>query len=144
MNKLAIAGAAAIAVAATVYLVTQRSPDTAETAAAPAEGAPIVQVSMPETLSEQAQIGQRAFEAVCAACHGQNAAGKQGFGPPLVHKIYEPSHHGDMAFFLAAERGVQAHHWSFGNMPPQQGLTRADVAGIVTYVRELQRANGID
>lgn len=28
-------------------------------------------------------------------------------------------------------------------MPPQTGLTRADVAAIVTYVRALQRANGI-
>lgn len=36
-----------------------------------------------------------------------------------------------------------AHHWTFGDMPPQTGLTRADVVAIVTYVRELQRANGI-
>ena len=107
-------------------------------------GSALEMVSLPETLSSEAQLGKRAFDAVCADCHGENGAGVDGAGPPLVHKIYEPSHHADMAFFMAVERGVQAHHWSFGNMPPQQGLTRADVAGIVTYVRELQRANGID
>ncbi len=49
-----------------------------------------------------------------------------------------------MAFYLAAQNGVRAHHWKFGDMPPQDGLTKADVAGIVTYVRELQRTNGIN
>jgi hypothetical protein len=39
--------------------------------------------------------------------------------------------------------GVQAHHWRFGNMPPVEGITRAEVATIITYIRELQRANGI-
>ena len=107
-------------------------------------GTALAAVTVRDSLSAEAQIGERAFDAVCAACHGDNGAGVDGSGPPLVHKIYEPSHHADMAFFMAVEHGVQAHHWSFGNMPPQQGLTRADVAGIVTYVRELQRANGID
>ena len=89
-------------------------------------------------------LGQRAFDAVCADCHGENAAGKMGFGPPLVHKIYEPSHHADMSFVLAVQNGVRAHHWQFGDMPAQSGLTQADVGGIITYVRELQRASGIN
>ncbi|WP_289151130.1 cytochrome c [uncultured Salipiger sp.] len=146
MNKIWIVGAviAIAAIGATVSVTRDKQTIPPQAAGAPKEGEPIVTVSLPESLSPEAQVGERAFGAVCADCHGENAAGKEGFGPPLVHKIYEPSHHGDMAFFLAAERGVQAHHWSFGNMPPQQGLTRADVAGIVTYVRELQRANGID
>ena len=29
-------------------------------------------------------------------------------------------------------------------MPPVKGLTRGDVAMIVAYIREVQRANGID
>jgi hypothetical protein len=49
-----------------------------------------------------------------------------------------------MSFYLAVQNGVRAHHWRFGDMPAQTGLTRADVAGIVAYVRELQRANGIE
>lgn len=108
------------------------------------QGAPIVQVTLPDQLSPEAQMGKRAFEAECAACHGANAAGQNGVAPPLVHRTYEPSHHSDMAFFLAAQNGVRAHHWPFGNMPPVQGVTRADVKAIVAYVRELQRANGID
>lgn len=145
MTKLALAGVAALALATGVYFTTAHS-ETAPTAqdAGPAEGSALVAVTLPDSLSAQARAGKQAFDAVCAACHGQNAAGKQGFGPPLVHPIYEPSHHGDGAFFVAAERGVRAHHWRFGNMPPQKGLTRADVTGIVAYVRELQRANGID
>ncbi len=29
-------------------------------------------------------------------------------------------------------------------MPPVEGITQAEVKSIVTYVREVQRANGID
>jgi len=107
-------------------------------------GAPIVEVVVPESLSANAKIGQRAFDTKCADCHGVNAAGQVGVAPPLVHKIYEPSHHGDQSFLLAARNGVRAHHWKFGNMPAVDGLTDADVKMIVAYVRELQRANGIN
>ena len=104
----------------------------------------MVQMRLPETLSEDAQIGKVAFEAKCAVCHGTNAAGQDGVAPPLVHKIYEPSHHGDGSFLVAVRNGVRAHHWRFGNMPPVDGLTEGDVKMIVAYVRELQRANGIN
>ena len=49
------------------------------------------------------------------------AAGHDGAGPPLVHKIYQPGHRSDMAFVLAAQNGVRAHHWPFGNRPPVEG-----------------------
>lgn len=115
-------------------------PDTS----AIADGAPIVAVNLPETLSPNAQIGQKAFNAICAACHGVNAAGQNGIAPPLVFKTYESGHHADEAFQRAVQYGVQAHHWNFGNMPPVKGLTRAEVQYIISYVRELQRANGIN
>ncbi|MBU2936481.1 MULTISPECIES: c-type cytochrome [Pacificibacter] len=108
-----------------------------------AQGA-LAKVLIPEMLSQNAQIGKRAFDAACAACHGANAAGQDGVAPPLVHKIYEPSHHGDDAFQRAAASGVRAHHWRFGNMPPVEGVTRGDVTMIIAYIRELQRANGIN
>ena len=104
----------------------------------------MVDVTVPETLSANAEIGKVAFEAKCAVCHGANAAGQDGVAPPLVHKIYELSHHGDAAFLLAAKNGVRAHHWHFGNMPPVEGVTDGDVKMIIAYVRELQRANGIN
>lgn len=108
------------------------------------EGGALADVLVPETLSQNAQIGKLGYEARCAACHGANAAGQDGVAPPLVHIIYEPSHHGDEAFQRAAELGVQGHHWPFGDMPPVEGVTRGDVTMIVAYIRELQRANGIN
>lgn len=108
------------------------------------EGDPIVEVALPSELSQTAEVGKRVFDTSCAACHGANAAGQNGVAPPLVHKIYEPSHHSDAAFLLAAKNGVRAHHWNFGNMPPVEGLTDADVKMVAAYVRELQRANGIN
>nr|WP_246100898.1 cytochrome c [Palleronia caenipelagi] len=104
----------------------------------------LADVVVPDTLSANAQVGKVAFEAKCAECHGENAAGKDKAGPPLIHKIYEPSHHGDASFLLAAQNGVRAHHWSFGNMPAVDGVTDGDVKSIIAYVRELQRANGIN
>lgn len=107
-------------------------------------GPAMVDVTVPETLSAKAELGKVAFDAKCAACHGLNAAGQDGVAPPLVHKIYEPSHHGDAAFLMAARNGVRAHHWRFGNMPPVEGVTDSDVKMIIAYVRELQRVNGIN
>jgi hypothetical protein len=52
-------------------------------------------------------------------------------------------HHGDYAFKSAVERGVRSHHWPFGNMPAQQQVKDFELARIVTYVRTLQKANGI-
>ena len=108
------------------------------------ENGVLANVLVPETLSQNAKIGQLGYEAKCAACHGANAAGQDGVAPPLVHMIYEPSHHGDEAFQRAAELGVRGHHWPFGNMPAVEGVTRGDVTMIIAYIRELQRANGIN
>lgn len=106
-------------------------------------GAALVAVSVPE-LSPAGAQGQAEFEANCAACHGVNAAGQDGVAPPLVHIIYEPNHHGDASFYRAVQQGVRAHHWRFGNMPPVEDISEQQVASIITYVRELQRANGIN
>lgn len=115
-------------------------PDTSEMQ----QGAPLAEIIVPVSLSENARIGQRAFEAKCAACHGQNAVGQNGVAPPLVHSIYRPGHHADAAFLIAARNGVRAHHWNFGNMPPVEGVTDGEVRMITRYIRELQQANGIE
>lgn len=113
---------------------------------APPEAVPtgeaLANVLVPD-LSPAAREGQAVFDRSCASCHGRNAAGQDGIAPPLVHKIYEPNHHGDMSFHLAAANGVRAHHWPFGDMPPVEGVTEPELDKIVLYVRELQRANGI-
>lgn len=99
-------------------------------------------LSIPELTTEE-RVGQTLFAANCAACHGENAAGSDQ-GPPLVHRIYESSHHGDMAFVLAAKQGVRAHHWRFGNMPAVEDVSEEEVLQITSYVRAIQRANGIN
>ena len=86
--------------------------------------------------------GEALYVANCAACHGSGADGTAK-GPPLAHRIYEPSHHADPAFVLAARNGVTAHHWSFGNMPPQPQVTDSQVGAITAYVRWVQRQRGI-
>lgn len=95
-----------------------------------------------KTAPAEFQAGEAKFNASCAVCHGKQAGGTD-HGPPLVHKIYEPNHHGDAAFQLAAAKGVRAHHWDFGNMPKIDGVTAEDVDQIVRYVRWLQRQAGI-
>jgi cytochrome c len=88
------------------------------------------------------QKGEAKFNANCARCHGERATGTKQ-GPPLVHKIYEPNHHGDLAFQRAVANGVRAHHWSFGDMPRVEGVTSDDVTEITRYIRWLQRQAGI-
>jgi mono/diheme cytochrome c family protein len=94
------------------------------------------------TLPPELQAGEAKFNANCSACHGQQGKGTQ-VGPPLVHKIYEPNHHGDAAFQRAAAVGVKAHHWEFGNMPKIDTVTTADVDEIIRYIRWQQRQAGI-
>jgi len=74
---------------------------------------------------------------------GKNAVGRKKVGPPLVHKIYETSHHNDMTFYRAVAMGVRGHHWMFGNMPAVENVSRDEVSAIITYIRELQRENNI-
>ena len=93
-------------------------------------------------LSVEAAAGAALFERNCMACHGRHASGSDQ-GPPLVHRIYEPNHHGDASFRLAVRRGVRSHHWQFGDMQPVDGVSDDDVVKITRYVRELQKANGI-
>lgn len=88
------------------------------------------------------QGGEAKFNASCAACHGARGVGTKQ-GPPLVHKVYEPNHHADVAFQRAVANGVRAHHWEFGNMPKVEGVTTEDVDHIIRYVRWLQREAGI-
>ena len=86
--------------------------------------------------------GEAKFQNFCSQCHGLQGKGTDQ-GPPLVHKIYEPNHHADMAFQRAAAQGVRAHHWKFGNMPKIEGVVPEDVTQIIGYIRWLQRQAGI-
>ncbi len=135
MRNLIIIAVVAIAAAGLYYWSS--SPSEIGT------GAALTKVQVPE-LGLREKAGMEVFNENCAVCHGQNAAGRDGAGPPLVHVIYEPNHHGDGSFHLAVKNGVRAHHWPFGNMPPQPRVSENEVDRVIAYVRALQRANGIN
>lgn len=86
--------------------------------------------------------GEQKFNANCAICHGIGGVGTT-HGPPFLHKVYEPNHHGDAAFQRAATTGVKAHHWQFGDMPKIDAVKPEDIDNIVRYVRWLQKQAGI-
>jgi len=145
MKAILILGAVVVAGGLAVVLWPGADAPTPGTASGPGEpGGPLAEVIVPDVLSANAQMGKVAFDVKCSACHGAAAAGQDGVAPPLVHRIYEPGHHGDEAFQRAAASGVTSHHWPFGNMPPIEQITRADVTMITAYIRELQQANGIN
>ncbi len=135
-KKLLVLGALACIIIAGIWFY----PVTREKTAT---GTPMVKVNVPADLADVAE-GKLAFDGNCASCHGKNASGSNGNGPPLIHKIYKPGHHGDMSFVLAAKNGTRAHHWKFGDMPPVEDISDTEVKKIIAYVRKLQRANGIN
>ena len=121
-------GAVALVGGVCVWMTSREAPD------------PTVRVP---ALSQTGRAGQVAFQQHCASCHGDVAQGT-ATGPPLVHAIYRPGHHADVAFELAVRRGARAHHWRFGDMLPQPTVPVGAVGPITRFVRELQQANGID
>ena len=129
---LAVVAWTAFGLVAALVLVRRTAEDSA---------AVTVQVT-PAALSDEGKQGESLFNANCRACHGASAAGTK-LGPPLIHDIYNPGHHSDQAFYLAAATGVRQHHWSYGDMPAQPQVSEAEVGLIIRYVRELQEANGI-
>lgn len=129
--KFALGAAVLVAAVAALWMMSSAEPPRSVK----------VEVAEPE-LSALAAKGKSLFEATCATCHGMSASGTDK-GPPLVHDIYNPGHHADLAFFSAAKFGVRQHHWRYGDMPPQPQVSEDQVAAIVRYVREVQVANGI-
>lgn len=106
------------------------------------ESSPTILATEAQPVPSELEEGEAKFNNFCSRCHGPQGQGTNN-GPPLVHKIYEPNHHADMAFQRAAAIGVRAHHWKFGNMPKIEGVTPDDVTHIIGYIRWLQRQAGI-
>ncbi len=103
---------------------------------------PTILASTEKPLPAELKEGETKFNTFCSQCHGPQGQGTNQ-GPPLVHKIYEPNHHADMAFQRAVAQGVRAHHWKFGNMPKIEGMVPEDVSQVIAYIRWLQRQAGI-
>ena len=93
-------------------------------------------------LSGDALAGQKVFERHCQSCHGVNMGGSDK-GPTLIHRVYHPGHHNDASFNIAIRRGSRQHHWRFGNMKPIDGISDGEITQVITYVRVMQKANGL-
>ena len=93
-------------------------------------------------LSVGSRQGEELFNANCSVCHGLSAAGTDQ-GPPLIDRIYHPGHHPDFSIRNAVNKGVQQHHWVFGNMAPIASVSTDEVEKIICYIRETQLANDI-
>lgn len=107
-------------------------------------GAQTMQIPRPSAgLMPNPALGKKLYAANCASCHGADLKGSDK-GPSMLHKVYEPSHHSDIAFQLAAKNGVRAHHWKFGDMPSVPAVTPDDVAHITAFIRVEQRKAGIN
>ena len=87
--------------------------------------------------------GDVLYQENCGACHGSDLRGTD-IGPSHLSVVYNPDHHGDAAFALAALNGVRSHHWDFGDMAPVPGLSQEDMDRIVAFVRENQRIEGFE
>jgi mono/diheme cytochrome c family protein len=98
-------------------------------------------VRLPEMTPELSR-GELNYGLRCGSCHGKNLIGTDK-GPPFLHPVYHKGHHGDKSFYIASKQGAKAHHWNFGDMKPVEGITDAQIASILTYIRAVQAANGL-
>lgn len=131
-----IAGGVAV-IAVIAFVAMGGSTETSDTAAG--ENEFNIPVQDPLLVAE----GDVLYQANCASCHGADLRGT-ALGPSHLSVVYQPGHHGDGAFALAAINGVRAHHWGFGDMAPISGLSQEDLDRIVTFVRETQRIEGFE
>ena len=134
MVPMIIAGVV-LAVVAVVVLAGTSSPRDPMTG----ENEFNIAVQDPELVTE----GGIMYRASCGSCHGFDLRGT-GVGPSLLSVVYQPGHHPDTSFVLAALNGVPAHHWEFGDMAPVPGLSQNDMDRIIAYVRENQRIKGFE
>lgn len=90
----------------------------------------------------QLTLNKMLYEKYCAECHGVDLRGSDK-GPPFMHRVYHPGHHGDRSFYVAVKKGAKAHHWKFGDMKPIEGIDDRVIGSIVKYVRYVQKAAGL-
>jgi mono/diheme cytochrome c family protein len=87
--------------------------------------------------------GAVVYASSCASCHGADMRGTDD-GPSHLSIVYEPNHHSDDSFRSAIAKGAPQHHWTFGDMEPVEGLSDADVAAVIDYVRAEQERQGFE
>ena len=150
-RQIARLGLAVLTVLALLFTTACSGDDTGEPAttptptAAPATTTPTAEPTPtpPPEPRFSGTDGRSLYGQACSVCHGQALEGTNA-GPTFLNRIYAPGHHADISFMFAIERGVRAHHWNFGNMAPVEGLSQEQVLAIIAFIREEQRAAGIE
>ncbi len=88
-------------------------------------------------------LGAEVYATSCASCHGADLRGTDK-GPSQLSIVYEPNHHPDDAYRSAIANGAPQHHWTFGDMPPVEGLSSEQVEAVITYIRSEQERQGFE
>ncbi len=89
-------------------------------------------------LSQLAVAGKRVFEGHCADCHGYQALGSPR-GPSLQDRVYWRDLLDKRTFHSAITDGVRAYRWTYGDMPPVEGLSFNQIETVARYIHELQQ-----
>jgi mono/diheme cytochrome c family protein len=110
------------------------------------------QVYTPYTTSEQLALyqpksgaaamaahGRGVYETVCGICHGSDGLGKAGQAPPLAGSEWVAKDVAALARVpLAGLNGsiqVAGHEWNLSMAPMGAGLSDADLAAVLSYIR---------
>ncbi|MHA1527411.1 MAG: c-type cytochrome [Alphaproteobacteria bacterium] len=96
---------------------------------------------VPSASSMSVEQGLIAFAGECVGCHGRLAGGTER-GPNLIHPDYGPRVRGDARLRRAVREGMPARR-GYGAMPAFPDVSERRLGRMITFVRELQRANGI-
>ena len=133
--------------------MSERSSSRLRRLAAPLALAAVLATGCGDGTEESAQEGETppladhpgagAYAEHCASCHGTDLRGTDQ-GPSHLSQVYEPGHHPDWSFELAIREGVRGHHWSFGDMPPIEGISADEIDDVIAYVRAVQDAEGFE
>ena len=92
--------------------------------------------------SLSAQSGSVAFAEECAGCHGRLARGTDR-APNLIHSDYGRRTRSDAQFRRAVREGIPARQGRYGEMPAAKDISDRRLDRMITFLREIQRANGI-
>ncbi len=97
----------------------------------------------PAGASSTGDLGAEVYANSCASCHGVDLRGTDR-GPSQLSIVYEPNHHTDDSYRSAITNGVRQHHWSFGDMPPVEGLNKEEIEAVIQFIRSEQQRQGFE
>jgi mono/diheme cytochrome c family protein len=97
----------------------------------------------PAGANSTGDLGAEVYANSCASCHGADLRGTDE-GPSQLSIVYEPNHHPDDSYRSAIANGARQHHWSFGDMPPVEGLNEEEIEAVIGFIRSEQQRQGFE